>query len=393
MDTQTAFLTMLILLIIGEVISIATKAFVPSMFISAVLFVIGFWTYFPQDILQLGGVASNLPTFLVMMMVVHLGTMLNIKELLDQWKTVIVTLAGMLGILVVILVVGSFLIGSETAAIAAPPLTGGFVAAMMMQSIAPTEELAILAMTVYVLQGFVGYPLTSLCLKKEGKFILKAYREGKLTSIKTDAKVEQIDEKHTALFPQIPEKFKSDFTHLFLMVVLAVMAGYLDNLSMGYVSKFVWALLLGVFGSAFGFIDRNVLVRSRSMGFVYTLIMMFVFSQLKSVTPETLVQLLKSFSVLIVLATLGVAVFSIPVGKILGLSVPMSFAIGLGTLAGGFPASYTLSVEAAKVLSSNEEEYKLLEEHMLPKTLVAGFVSATSGSVLIAGIVMAIFFK
>ncbi|OYP34621.1 hypothetical protein CG709_06220, partial [Lachnotalea glycerini] len=79
MDTQTAFLTMLILLIIGEVISIATKAFVPSMFISAVLFVIGFWTYFPQDILQLGGVASNLPTFLVMMMVVHLGTMLNIK--------------------------------------------------------------------------------------------------------------------------------------------------------------------------------------------------------------------------------------------------------------------------------------------------------------------------
>jgi len=106
-----------------------------------------------------------------------------------------------------------------------------------------------------------------------------------------------------------------------------------------------------------------------------------------------LVQLLKSFSVLIVLATLGVAVFSIPVGKILGLSVPMSFAIGLGTLAGGFPASYTLSVEAAKVLSSNEEEYKLLEEHMLPKTLVAGFVSATSGSVLIAGIVMAIFFK
>ena len=58
-DVQTAFLTMLILVIIGEVISTATKAFVPSMFITAVLFVIGFWTFLPADILQQGGVAAN----------------------------------------------------------------------------------------------------------------------------------------------------------------------------------------------------------------------------------------------------------------------------------------------------------------------------------------------
>ena len=115
---------------------------------------------------------------LVMMMVVHLGTMLDIQELIDQWKTVVVTLAGMLGILVVILTVGTVILGKETAAVAAPPLTGGFVAAMMMQSVAPTEHLAILAMAVYVLQGFVGYPLTSICLKKEGYSVLKQYRQG-----------------------------------------------------------------------------------------------------------------------------------------------------------------------------------------------------------------------
>ena len=66
---------------------------------------------------------------LVMMMVVHLGTMLDIQELIDQWKTVVVTLAGMLGILVVILTVGTVILGKETAAVAAPPLTGGFAAA------------------------------------------------------------------------------------------------------------------------------------------------------------------------------------------------------------------------------------------------------------------------
>lgn len=392
-DVQTAFLTMLILVIIGEVISTATKAFVPSMFITAVLFVIGFWTYLPADILQQAGVASNLPTFLVMMMVVHLGTMLDIQELIDQWKTVVVTLAGMLGILVVILTVGTLILGKETAAVAAPPLTGGFVAAMMMQSVAPTEHLAILAMAVYVLQGFVGYPLTSICLKKEGYSVLKQYREGNWKAAAVTVKAADTDSKKNYLFPQIPDKYKSDFTYLFTMVILTVMSGYLDKLSGGYISKFVWALILGVFATAMGFIEKNVLVRSRSMGFVYTIIMMFVFSQLSSCTPETVVQLMKDFAILIVLSAVGIAAFSIPVGRKLGMSTPMAFALGLGSIAGGFPASYTLSVEAAKVCAENDEEYQVLEQHMLPKTLVAGFVSATSGSVFIAGTVMAMFFK
>lgn len=392
-DVQTAFLTMLILVIIGEVISTATKAFVPSMFITAVLFVIGFWTYLPADILQQAGIASNLPTFLVMMMVVHLGTMLDIQELIDQWKTVVVTLAGMLGILVVILTVGTLILGKETAAVAAPPLTGGFVAAMMMQSVAPTEHLAILAMAVYVLQGFVGYPLTSICLKKEGYSVLKQYREGNWKAAAVTVKAADTDSKKNYLFPQIPDKYKSDFTYLFTMVILTVMSGYLDKLSGGYISKFVWPLILGVFATAMGFIEKNVLVRSRSMGFVYTIIMMFVFSQLSSCTPETVIQLMKDFAILIVLSSVGIAVFSIPVGRKLGMSTPMAFALGLGSIAGGFPASYTLSVEAAKVCAENDEEYQVLEQHMLPKTLVAGFVSATSGSVFIAGAVMAMFFK
>lgn len=391
-DVQTAFLTMLILIIIGEVISTATKAFVPSMFITAVLFVAGFWTYLPADILQQGGISASLPTFLVMMMVVHLGTMLNIQELIDQWKTVVVTLAGMLGILVVILTAGRLLLGTDTAAIAAPPLTGGFVAAMMMQSVAPTERLAILAMAVYVLQGFVGYPLTSICLKREGYAVVKQYRAGSWKGTQEQGTADEESGKNS-IFPSIPDKYKSDFTYLFTMVILTVMSGYLDTLTGGYVSKFVWALILGVFATALGFTEKNVLVRSRSMGFVYTIIMMFVFSQLSSCTPDTVVQLIKDFAVLIVLSTIGIAVFSIPLGRKLGMSTAMAFALGLGSIAGGFPASYTLSVEAAKICAENEEEYQVLEQHMLPKTLVSGFVSATSGSVFIAGIVMALFFK
>lgn len=391
LNTASAFMLMAICIVIGEVFSTKTNAFVPSMFISAVLFVLGFWTFFPKDILQLGGVAENLPTFFVTMMVVHLGTMLDFDELKAQWKTVVVTLVGMLGIILAIMTVGGFILGFEKAAIAAPPLTGGVVAALMMQGVAGNEDLFILAMAVYVLQGFVGYPLMSMCLKKEGKEVLEKFRKGEYV-LEENTEGEIQTEKKMKFIDKLPPEYKSDTFIILQIVVLVVVSGYLEILSNGIISGFVWALLVGVVAAEIGIIDVKPLERSNSLGYVYTIIMMFVFAGLNTITPAGLVQLLKDFAVLIALATAGIAIFSIPIGKKLGLSTAMSFALGLGSIAGGFPASYVLSVEAARVTAKTPEEYKVLEEHLLPKTLVSGFVSATSGSVLVAGIVISLFF-
>lgn len=86
--------------------------------------------------------------------------------------------------------------------------------------------------------------------------------------------------------------------------------------------------------------------------------MMFVFSQLSSCTPDTVIQLIKDFAILIVLSTVGIAIFSIPIGRKFGMSTPMAFALGLGSIAGGFPASYTLSVEAAKVCAETRKSIR-----------------------------------
>jgi hypothetical protein len=391
LDTASAFLFMLLALAIGEFVSTKTKAFIPSIFVSATLFIIGFWTFFPKDILQVGGISPAMPGFLVMMMVTNLGTMLDIDELIAQWKTVIITLVGMAGIILAVMTIGALLLGNETAAVAAPPLTGGLVSAIMMQElVADNEKLSILAMAMYVLQGFVGFPLTNICLKIEAKNYLKRYRAGDIAvqNIKGKEKNSKLN-----IFPQTPKQYQTDYMILLKTVVLVVLSGYLEAFTNGAVSKYVFALLLGVFGAEIGFIERKPLERSRSVGLFLTIIMMYVLSGLNSITIPVLLDLLGNFIILISLATIGIAILCMPVGKKLGLSKAMSFAIGLGTLAGGFPASYVLSDEAAKVLSENDDEYKVLLDHLLPKTLVAGFVSATSGSVIVAGIFASLFFK
>lgn len=390
-----AFMLMLLALAIGEIVSIKTKALIPSIFVTAGVFILGFWTIFPKDILQIAGIGPTMPGLFVMIMVTHLGTMLDKNELVAQWKTVVVTIAGMAGICLAVMTVGRLLVGTEIAAVATPPLTGGLVSAIIMQAAVKGDEyLTVLAMAMYVLQGFVGFPLINVCLKIEGKNILGKFRTGTLDmkqySINNTDKTAKVSKFR--IFPETPKKYQTDYIVLLKTLLLVIISGYLEKLTNGTVSKFVFALLIGVLAAELGFIERKPLEISRSFGLFITIIMMFVFSGLNSVTIEVLKSIILNFAILISLSTVGIAILSIPIGRKIGLSKAMSFAIGLGTIAGGFPASYVLSNEAAKLLSENEEEYKLLLEHFLPKTLVSGFVSATSGSVIIAGIFTSMFF-
>ena len=394
LGTADAFMLMLVALAVGEVVSIKTKAMIPSIFVSAALFIVGFWTIFPKDILQLGGIAPSLPGLFVMVMVTHLGTMINKDELIAQWKTVVVTVAGMAGIVLAVMTVGRLILGTDIAAAATPPLTGGLVSAIVMQNaVKGNEYLVIVAMAMYVLQGFIGFPLISLCLKIEGRNMLKKFRAGEIS-------LDEIKGKKTAaagdkyrIFPPMHKDYQTEFIVLLKTLVLVIISSYLEILTKGYVSKFVFALLIGVLAAELGFIERKPLEVSRSFGLFLTIIMMYVFSGLKSVTIEMLQKILFDFAVLITLSTAGIALLSIPMGKKIGLSKAMSFAIGLGTIAGGFPASYVLSNESAKLQSKDQKEYEFLLEHFLPKTLVSGFVSATSGSVIIAGIIAKMFFS
>ncbi|GAB1440896.1 hypothetical protein MASR2M36_36810 [Providencia sp.] len=39
-------------------------------------------------------------------------------------------------------------------------------------------DLSVFAILIYVMQGFAGYPLTAIMLKKEGRRVLEKYRHG-----------------------------------------------------------------------------------------------------------------------------------------------------------------------------------------------------------------------
>ena len=55
MSNIVAFLILAIVYYIGEFIGTKSKAWIPSVFVIAALFLVGYWTFFPKDIVELAG--------------------------------------------------------------------------------------------------------------------------------------------------------------------------------------------------------------------------------------------------------------------------------------------------------------------------------------------------
>ena len=175
MAQMLALVIVVAVLFIGDMVSVRTKAWIPSVFVCAVLFLLGYWTFFPQDIVAVAGIPPAVASMMIYLLITNMGTLLSLQQLKEQWKTILISLAGILGIVVVLFTIGTLIFDFQTVVVAIPPLVGGIVSALIMSEGAAEAGLATLsvfAIVIYAMQGFAGYPLTSIVLKKEGKRLL-----------------------------------------------------------------------------------------------------------------------------------------------------------------------------------------------------------------------------
>ncbi len=386
MQILAAFTVILFIMAVGDIVSIKTKAYIPSVFISALIFLIGFWTIFPKDLMEIAGFSKALIKLSIYLILVHMGTLMSLKELFEQWKVVVISLAGILGVIVMTMSFGILLFGKELSIVATPPLTGGIVASFIMSEAAASkglESLALLAIIIYIMQGFAGYPLTAIMLKKEGKRLLKEYRKNR--NDKKKVKEESSRASKLKIFPPLPQKYQTVYVLLTKTGFVALLSIGFASITNEFISSYVVCLVFGVIAAEIGFIERKVLNASSSFGFIITVIMAYIFSQLSKSTPAMIGKLLIPLFGIIAFGVIGMWIFSTITGKLLGLTKEMAFSVSLTALY-GFPPNYILTEEAAKALAKNEDEKEYLMDIMLPQMLVGGFTTVTIVSVILAGI-------
>ena len=378
--------------IIGEVVSTVTKAWIPSVFVTAIVMLVGYWTVFPHELVSDSKLIPFGSTLGIYLLITHMGTVISLKQLKAQWKTIVVCLSGLLGMCVLSWFICPLFMDKTLVIAGLPPLTGGIIAATTMQTAAANaglEVAAVFAITMYCVQGFAGYPITAVCLQVEGKRLLKEFRDGGSVPVALAenpmAMVDEPDRK--TLIPPVPKKFDSAVVTLIKLGIVAWFATLLGGVSfpvIGKISGAIWALVLGVIFTTLGFLDRNSLNRANSYGIVMFALMMYVFDGLKDCTPEMLVSIIVPMLVLIVIGVLGMAVASFIIAKVLKMSFPLAFANGLTALY-GFPCDAIITESTCKSLAQTDDEFNFLMSKMFPSMIVGGFVTVTITSVFIAG--------
>lgn len=389
-----AFVICALVYVIGEWVSTATKAWVPSVFVTAVVLLIGYWTVLPKELVTEAGLIPFANTIGIYLLITHIGTIISLKQLMQQWKTVVICLVGLGGMIAIGYFVAPMFMDKTLVIAGLPPLTGGIVAATTMSDAAKNAGLtvaSVFAIAMYCVQGFAGYPLTALCLQKEGRRLLTEYRSGAVVlTDKEKAEMANIgmtaiaDESNVKkLLPKIPDKWNSAVVMLGKLGFVAWIASQLGMHTP--VSGVIWALVLGIFATTIGFLESNLLNRANSYWILMFALMMYVFDGLKNCTPAMLKSIIGPMVILIIIGVIGMAITVFIISKILKISFPLAFANGLTALY-GFPCDAIITEATCNALGKTEEEKSYLMSKMFPSMIVGGFVTVTITSVLIAGV-------
>lgn len=390
MDSLLALVIVLVAFAVGDFISYKTKSIVSMMFVASVIFLVGFWMGIPATLFadaQLTGFGA----MMIGLLITHMGTLLSIDDLKKQWKTVLIALAAVVGIGIFLFVVGTPIIGKEYAIASAPPIAGGVVAAIIMGDGATAKGLDAIAVFVtllVVVQGFLGYPIASFMLNREAKKLIKNYHENGGEKVAAEStKTVEVKKERKKLIPPLSKDLQTTYILLAKLAIVAFISFKLAALTNDVVHKYVMCLFVGVVARELGFLEEAVMTKANAFGLAMVALMAVIFGNLAKATPEMLATILFPLVTSLILGAIGIAIFSAIAGKLLGYSMEMAIAIGATALF-GFPGTFIISNEVANANGKTEGERQAILHEILPKMLVAGFVTVTIASVVLAGVMV-----
>jgi hypothetical protein len=396
MNPILAFVVVMLVWTVSDFVAKKTKSLLSSLFVASLIFLVGFLSgIFPEDLLSsssLLGLAGVVVGFII----VHLGTMISLDDFKRQWKTFVVGVSTVIGIAVALLVAGLIfgprrITGTTAEGYAQAldfivagtgSLSGGTISVLIVQEAAlgvGLTSIAIFPVLIAALQGLIGFPLTSLILRKEAARLKGEYRAGNLEP-------PVVEQGESATASKLPAAFQTTAGTLFVVGVTVLVSLGINNLTNGILNTFVVALILGIVLRTTGVFRPSILSGIDAFGLMMIAILILVFAPLATVEPSDVRALALPLLLAFLFGIVGIGAFAALAGKLVGYSVPMSVAIGLTSLY-GFPGTMILSQEAAKGAGETEEEVAAIEGAILPKMIVAGFSTVTITSVVVTSIV------
>ena len=393
MDAITALLIIAVVYAIGDFVSQKTKAIFSMLFVSGIIFMVVFWFGVPKTLFEDAAIVK-LSLALIPTLMVHMGTLMRLRDLREEWKTVIIALSAIVFASIALFLIGSPIIGREFAVPAAGPISGGVVATLIMSEAAKAkglETVLVFLTLLLVLQNFVGLPIASICLSREGRRLRDVFRtEGILkgdlprkSQANNDHNTDH-NERKWKFIPETPKELQTPFILIMKTMLVGWLAVMVSRLLGGVIDKFVMALIFGIVFYEIGFLEPKILTKANSEGFTLFALLVPIFMNLNKATPSMVISLIVPIALSFAVAVVGIAISSVILSKVFRYSWEMSLAIGVCCLF-GFPGTFIVSQEVANAVGETPAEKEFVLTKILPKMLVSGFTTVTIASVFLAG--------
>ena len=382
-----AFAAIALTFSVGDYIAVKTRGVVSSIITAIIVFILlgGVLKFLPADLMEISGLVAVIPTFGMALILTNLGSTLDINELKNEWKTILISLAGIAGIVVLCGTVGQMIFGREYALSSIAPISGGIVATMISSDTANAagrSDIAGFVASIMAIQKLVGLPISSFCLRKAAARYIDA---GNLTKTLENAAKKKINIKFV---PDFPKTMDSPTTHFARLSIVAALSQGFAGIS--GINATICYLIFGALGSATGILEKNCLKKAGGDGVMLLATYAYVTSSFLSMTFSQFANILVPVFGLLILGAIGIAILGSLAGKLLKWDPYLSIATGLSCMF-GYPVTYAVAMEvvtgAKMERNLSEEETQRLTDHLLPKMIIAGVTSVTVASVIIADII------
>ena len=381
----SSFMIVLIVFALGDIVGKITKGKLSGMMVVMLLFLVGFLTkLIPADIIDQGGLTA-LSKLAIAMVLFNMGTTLNVKQLIEEWRTVLMAALCMLASCLVMLLV-SPIIGFDTVLVGMPVINGAAMATSLMASAAAEKGLATaaaLCAVIYSVQKFVGAPIASAMGIRYGKKLLKAYRENPAQFKKQETG------NGASAKVSFADKHKEWYSANVMMALVAAgswVAHILGDLTP--INYSIWALLLGVACAASGLVPTKPLQKSNSYGLMMVAVFGSIITSLAKVSLSDLGTMAFQTIVLFIAALIGVALVGwvLPTWKLVG---DKDLAVGIGVEQFlGFPSNVVICREVGDAVGETPEEKAFIEDTLNVPYVVGGITVITVLSTMLAGFVI-----
>lgn len=382
MNNLFAFLVIMIVFSIGEIISKKSKARLSMIFVSGLIFMIAFWLGLSQDIFEQSGLL-NFASVTICMLMAHIGSTIKIRVFILEWKTVIISALSTSGIALSVYFFGRLFINHYYALASAPVLAGGMVSYFIMQNVGPEsikENVNAFIALILVFQTFVGIPIANV----GGRFAAREYlcKHEQTNSYFPSMK----NEENSSKLKIIKILNKSEILDLPYVILTELgLIGYVATEFEKYigVNSLLLALVFGILFHEVGIVRENALMKANGFTFVMAGALCNIFNALRGTSLNLFIKMLYPLFIVFItglIGCLGIAFFA---SKMLKFPVGLGIALGC-TAFFGFPGTYLISDEIASAYAPNSHSYKLLMQYLMPKMVLAGIVSMSIVSVAFA---------